>query len=441
VLVKLPRKIIPQLLMISLVLSLFSSPLISFRPFISLIAEIDGSLVSSLLPVGNDDIPMAFAEDAHDLKQKAEKKKDKADELNDEAKKLERKAEKKKDKADELNDDKKKDKADELNDEAKKMKRKAEKKKDKADELNDEAKKMKRKAEKAKAEEKEEKKQQEKDKAKEQKEKAKAEEKEEKKQQEKDKAKEQKEKAKAEEKEEKKQREKDKAKEQKEKAKAEEKEEKKQREKDKAKEQKNTKKENEKQQKLKSIQTCRTAKYIESKNDECIRYYEKVCSETKNINGILGSDYSLCSNEKKKKLEETIKSTHALTELNRTLDESEIANKSLDSNLKLDKTDLPFECDPIEIFIVKGNTGSMSCAIQNNSPKAVEMELECSGFVVAEIKCMINKSTKTVAILIKEHSEISFTVDIVSKSSAPLGSYLFKINALCSGCTETERTY
>jgi outer membrane biosynthesis protein TonB len=362
VLVKLPRKIIPQLLMISLVLSLFSSPLISFRPFISLIAEIDGSLVSSLLPVGNDDIPMAFAEDAHDLKQKAEKKKDKADELNDEAKK---------------------------------MKRKAEKKKDKADELNDEAKKMKRKAEKAKAEEKEEKKQQEKDKAKEQKEKAKDEEKEEKKQ----------------------------------------------REKDKAKEQKNTKKENEKQQKLKSIQTCRTAKYIESKNDECIRYYEKVCSETKNINGILGSDYSLCSNEKKKKLEETIKSTHALTELNRTLDESEIANKSLDSNLKLDKTDLPFECDPIEIFIVKGNTGSMSCAIQNNSPKAVEMELECSGFVVAEIKCMINKSTKTVAILIKEHSEISFTVDIVSKSSAPLGSYLFKINALCSGCTETERTY
>ena len=331
--VKRPEKIIPQLIIMSLVLAIFSNSLSPFRTFTSLIAEPNETLISSLLGTGSGHIPFAFAENAHDLKNKAEKKEDKADELE------------------------------------------GENKEDKADELKDEAKKLKHKAEKAKAEEKEERKQQE---------------------------------------------EKDKTKEQKEK----------------------TNKKDEKQQKLESIQTCTITQHNQSKIDGCDLYYGKVCSEPKNSNGVLGSDFSYCSVEEKKKLQETTVTANTPSELNQTLDENEIkTNKSLDNYLKQNKTDNPFECNPTEMSIVKGNTASMSCAIQNNSPKSIKMKLECSGFAIGEIACIINKSSsKAEAILIREHSEVNFTVDIVSKSSTPLGSYSFNINALCYECMETKKS-
>jgi hypothetical protein len=73
---------------------------------------------------------------------------------------------------------------------------------------------------------------------------------------------------------------------------------------------------------------------------------------------------------------------------------------------------------------------SITCTIENKTPKPIEMVLECSGLDSTGIECHISGEHPLGTTLIKETSFTNFSVFLVSRSSppAPVGSYPFTIS-------------
>jgi hypothetical protein len=88
-------------------------------------------------------------------------------------------------------------------------------------------------------------------------------------------------------------------------------------------------------------------------------------------------------------------------------------------------------CHPAETKMLPGEEGSITCTIENKTPKPIAMVLECSGLNGTGIECYINGERPTETTLIKEMSYTNFSVLLVSRSLPPVsaGSYPFTISA------------
>jgi len=85
--------------------------------------------------------------------------------------------------------------------------------------------------------------------------------------------------------------------------------------------------------------------------------------------------------------------------------------------------------------IVRGTEGLMNCTIKNKGPTPADMDVSCSGLSDTGIGCTIDgKVLKTEKIQVKELSDKSFSVSIVSRSSTPIhaGTYPFTVSAVCA---------
>jgi hypothetical protein len=89
------------------------------------------------------------------------------------------------------------------------------------------------------------------------------------------------------------------------------------------------------------------------------------------------------------------------------------------------------KCHPAEAQMVPGAEASITCTVENKTPKPIEIVLECSGLQGTGIECYINREYPIRTTLIKEMSDINFSVLLVSHSSPPVpaGSYPFTISA------------
>ena len=87
-------------------------------------------------------------------------------------------------------------------------------------------------------------------------------------------------------------------------------------------------------------------------------------------------------------------------------------------------------CNPAETKMLPGEDGSITCTIENETPKPIELVLACSGLQGTGIDCYINGGSHVERTL-KERSLANFTVLLISRSSPPTlaGSYPFTISA------------
>jgi hypothetical protein len=86
-------------------------------------------------------------------------------------------------------------------------------------------------------------------------------------------------------------------------------------------------------------------------------------------------------------------------------------------------------CNPAETKMLPGEEGSITCTIENETPKPIELVLACSGLQGTGIDCYINGGSHVERTL-KERSLANFTVLLTSRSSPPTlaGSYPFIIS-------------
>lgn len=120
-------------------------------------------------------------------------------------------------------------------------------------------------------------------------------------------------------------------------------------------------------------------------------------------------------------------STATTTNNNASLNEFHYANASAAAT----EDGFTLKCHPAETKMLPGEEGSITCTIENKTPKSIELVLECSGLDGTEIGCYINGEHPTETTLIKEMSYTNFSVVLVSRSSPPVpsGSYPFTISA------------
>jgi hypothetical protein len=113
------------------------------------------------------------------------------------------------------------------------------------------------------------------------------------------------------------------------------------------------------------------------------------------------------------------------TDNNASLNEFHYANASAAED------GFTLKCHPAETKMLPGEEGSITCTIENKTPKPIELVLECSGLDGTGIDCYINGEHPTETTLIKEMSYTNFSVLLVSRSLLPVsaGSYPFTISA------------
>jgi hypothetical protein len=120
-------------------------------------------------------------------------------------------------------------------------------------------------------------------------------------------------------------------------------------------------------------------------------------------------------------------STAATNNNNASLDEShQYANASA-----VEEVSFTLKCDEEGAEMVPGTEDSITCTIENKTPKPIELVLGCSGLDSTGIECHINGQHSIGRTLINEMSYTNFSVLLVSRSSppAPVGSYPFTISA------------
>jgi hypothetical protein len=120
-------------------------------------------------------------------------------------------------------------------------------------------------------------------------------------------------------------------------------------------------------------------------------------------------------------------STAATNNNNASLDEShQYANASV-----VEEVSFTLICDEEGAEMVPGTEDSITCTIENKTPKPIELVLGCSGLDSTGIECHINGQHSIGRTLINEMSYTNFSVLLVSRSSppAPVGSYPFTISA------------
>jgi hypothetical protein len=96
------------------------------------------------------------------------------------------------------------------------------------------------------------------------------------------------------------------------------------------------------------------------------------------------------------------------------------------------------KCHPAGVEMLPGEEDSITCTIENKTPKPIELVLECSGLDGTGIECYINGENPIVTTL-NEMSFTNFSVLLVSRSSPPVsaGSYPFTISA--EGCINSDQ--
>lgn len=110
-------------------------------------------------------------------------------------------------------------------------------------------------------------------------------------------------------------------------------------------------------------------------------------------------------------------------------------NEFLDANassaVAVQDSSFILKCPTEGAEMLPGEEDSITCTIENKSPKPIELVLQCSGLDGTGIDCYINGEYPTQTTLIKEISHTNFSVILVSRSSPPVpaGSYPFTISA------------
>jgi hypothetical protein len=115
------------------------------------------------------------------------------------------------------------------------------------------------------------------------------------------------------------------------------------------------------------------------------------------------------------------------TDNNASLNEFRYTNASAPE----DNNSFTLKCQPEDAEMLPGEEGSITCTIENKTPKPIKLVLECSGLQNTGIECYINGEHLAEMALIKETSHTNFSVLIISHSSPPVpaGSYPFTIRA------------
>ena len=110
-------------------------------------------------------------------------------------------------------------------------------------------------------------------------------------------------------------------------------------------------------------------------------------------------------------------------------------NEFLDANassaVAVQDSSFTLKCPTEGAEMLPGEEDSITCTIENKSPKPIVLVLQCSGLDGTGIDCYINGEYPTQTTLIKEISHTNFSVILVSRSSPPVpaGSYPFTISA------------
>jgi hypothetical protein len=119
-------------------------------------------------------------------------------------------------------------------------------------------------------------------------------------------------------------------------------------------------------------------------------------------------------------------STAATNKNNASFDEShQYANAS-----SAEEVSFILKCDE-GAEMVPGTEDSITCTIENKTPKPIELVLGCSGLDSTGIECHIHGEHSIGGTLINEMSHTNFSVLLISRSSppTPVGSYPFTISA------------
>lgn len=129
-------------------------------------------------------------------------------------------------------------------------------------------------------------------------------------------------------------------------------------------------------------------------------------------------------------------STQNLTDSNSIAATNNNNNASFDESYQyanasaVEEVSFTLKCDEEGAEMVPGTEDSITCTIENKTPKPMEMVLECSGLDNTGIECHINGEDSIGTTLINEMSYTNFSVLLVSRYSppAPVGSYPFTVS-------------
>jgi hypothetical protein len=200
-------------------------------------------------------------------------------------------------------------------------------------------------------------------------------------------------------------------------------------------EQQNNGNEQENKEKLPAVEEQSLNKKEENKGEENpVSIVEQQQQQQQNNNDISSDSYEAEDRAQNSTQNLTDRHTIATTGTTITTNDNASLNEfhyPANASAAVQDNGYTLKCDPEGAEMLPGEEDSITCTIENKTPKPIELALVCSGLDGTGIECRINGEYPIGKTLVKEMSYTNFSVLLVSRSSpsVPAGSYPFSISS------------